>query len=183
MALENTLDKVESDIQAGDLGKARDRIHGLIASYPDHLELRKRLGQIYWRLQMPEMAGRFWYLEEHKDENMARACNRFEAQFGNDPVFIIFAIKFKGNLETIKDTYPGQLLLDLDRRAKTKHGWYEDFRKKGGAKYQQYKYTTNTNQTRDSIIKWGCISAIVLLVLFFLVGVIGGIVTFVRWFR
>jgi hypothetical protein len=181
MPIEDTLRKVENDIQAGDLGKARDRLHGLISNYPDNIELRDELGQIYWRLQMPEMAGRYWYLVENKDENMAGAGQRFEAKFGNDPALILFAIKFRGDLEAIKDTFAGQVLLDLDLRAKEKHTWYEDFRKKGAAKYQQDKRDSVKNKTSGFVIKWGCITAIVLLILFFLIGVIVSIVAFIRW--
>ncbi|WP_315906895.1 DUF6584 family protein, partial [Priestia koreensis] len=30
-----TLAKIEQDIKSGDLGKARDRLHGLISTYPN----------------------------------------------------------------------------------------------------------------------------------------------------
>jgi hypothetical protein len=43
MPIDETLDKVASEIAAGDLGKARDRLHGLLNTYPD-LGLRRRLG-------------------------------------------------------------------------------------------------------------------------------------------
>jgi hypothetical protein len=68
--IEKSLEIVQKDINNGDLGKARDRLHGLISSSPDNLSLRKLLGNIYWQLQMPEMAGRYWYLEAEKDEKM-----------------------------------------------------------------------------------------------------------------
>ncbi len=175
MTLERTLESIEANINAGDLGKARDRLHGLLSSYPDNLELRKRLGAVYWRLQMPEMAGRYWYLEEAKDLDMTAACRRFEVQFGNDPAYLLFALKFRGEVEAIKDTFAGQLLLDLDKRARRKHSWYEDYRKRGAGKYRQYKYEAGKHKTRDLIIKWGCITAAVLMVLVFLAGLIEGI--------
>jgi hypothetical protein len=182
MALEQTLERIEHDIRRGDLGKARDRLHGLIVSYPDNLDLRKQLGGVYWRLQLPEMAGRYWYLIEEKDQNMLSACKRFEAQFGNDPAKILFAIKFKGSLETIKDTYAGRLLLDLQRQAKKKHGWYENFQTRGAEKHHQHKYGTGENKITGFIVKWGCITIMVVLVLLFLAGVIGGINSLLRLF-
>lgn len=39
MSLEETLKKVGRDIASGDYGKARDRLHGLIATYPNNLAL------------------------------------------------------------------------------------------------------------------------------------------------
>lgn len=182
MSLEQTLDQIEHDIQTGDLGKARDRLHGLIVNYPDNLELRKQLGQVYWQLQMPEMAGRYWYLEEHKTEPMLTACKRFEAQFGNDPALILFAIKFKGNVDAIKDTYPGKSLLGLDFRAREKHWWYVVFRKRGSKKFlQRTNRDSREDSIRASVIKWGCIVVVIFVILLFLVGVIDGIVTAAKW--
>src|SRR5512141_217310 len=175
MALDRTLKSIEDNIRAGDLGKARDRLHGLISSYPDNLELREQLAAVYWRLQMPEMAGRYWYLEEEKDPDMADACRRFEAQFGNDPAYLLFALKFRGDLESIKDTFAGRLLLDLDARARRKHYWYSDFRKRGAAKYRRHRYETGKHRTRDFILKWGCITAAALIALIFFAGLLNGI--------
>lgn len=36
-----TLKRIEKDIENNNLGKARDRLHGLIATYPNELALRK----------------------------------------------------------------------------------------------------------------------------------------------
>ncbi|WP_375794194.1 DUF6584 family protein [Peribacillus frigoritolerans] len=42
-----TIKKIEEDIEKNDLGKkARDRLKGLITTYPNELELRKKLGNI-----------------------------------------------------------------------------------------------------------------------------------------
>jgi hypothetical protein len=178
MALEQTLNKVENDIKDGDLGKARDRLHGLLVSYPDNLELRKRLGDIYWRLQIPDMAGRYWYLEENKDGIMAAACHRFEKQFNSDPVNILLALKFRGNFDRISDACPGQILLDLHQKAKEKHSWYEDFRNKSRLKYHRYNEKTVEHKTRDILTKFGCIFVVVLLAFLSIVGVI----SVIRWF-
>lgn len=80
-----TIKKIEEDIKNNDLGKARDRIHGLIFTYPDELELRKKLGDIYFALKYPSMAGRYWYLEKDKTPEMVDACIQFEKSMGNDP--------------------------------------------------------------------------------------------------
>ena len=38
-----TLKRIEEDIENNNLGKARDRLHGLIFTYPNELHLRKQL--------------------------------------------------------------------------------------------------------------------------------------------
>ena len=99
----NTLRKIETDIQCEDLGKARDRLLGLISTYPNELELRKRLGDIYYELRYPVMAGRYWYLEKNKTPEMLKACNEFEKSMGNDPVRIARVIKYKGDLRLLQN--------------------------------------------------------------------------------
>jgi hypothetical protein len=168
--LEKPMDRVRDDIQRNDLGKARDRLHGLIVSRPDDLALRKQLGGIYGRLQMPEMAGRYWYLEEEKDETMRAACRRFESQFHGDPALMLFAIRFKGDLERINDTFAGRTLSELHQKAKEKHGWYENYRNKGALKFAHSK--TENHKTRDAAIKWVFLATVILLIFFVCVGVI-----------
>ncbi|MGE7214983.1 DUF6584 family protein [Priestia koreensis] len=97
-----TLAKIEQDIKSGDLGKARDRLHGLISTYPNELWLRKMLGDIYDQLQYPAMAGRYWYLESEKTTEMAEACRQFERTFGNNTHHIVRALKFKGDRDVIE---------------------------------------------------------------------------------
>ncbi len=177
MPLEETISKAEHDIKSGNLGKARDRLNGLIASFPDHLELRRRLGDIYWQLRYPDMAGKYWYLEENKTEEMVEACKHFENKFRQDPMLILFALKFKGDLAKIENTFAGQTLTKLHQSAKEKYGWYEDFRKRGSSRYYRPKYDSEKRKVRDSMIKFAFLG--MLGVLIFLV-CIGGI-TVVRW--
>ncbi|HEK9099041.1 TPA: DNA helicase [Bacillus pseudomycoides] len=100
---EKTLLKIEKDIENHDLGKARERLHGLIHSYPSDLSLRKKLGDIYFRLHYPTMAGRYWYLEENKTPEMIQACQQFEKSLGNSPNKIVRALKFKGDSAIINN--------------------------------------------------------------------------------
>jgi hypothetical protein len=175
MSLEQTLKKVQHDIETGELGKARDRLHGLVNTYPDDLSLRKKLGEAYWQLQMPEMAGRYWYLEQEKDERMTRACERFEKQFGDDPAHLLFAIRFRGQMEPIKDTFAGQALLGLQEKAQKKHFWFGDFQKKGRAKYRPY--TPPVNKVKYAV---GMTALVVILLLLASVMCVG-LVTVLNW--
>lgn len=177
MSLEITLLKIDKDIQTGNLGKARDRLHGLLVSYPDNLTLRKKLGDIYWLLQLPDMAGRYWYLEEMKDERMNTACYTFEKQFKNDPLFILLALKFKGNTGNIPGSFVHQTLEMLHQKARAKHSWYADYRSKGIAKIQRETKNPKTSKNKDKVIKWGCIFLAILATFFLAFGV----VSFIKW--
>ena len=125
MTLERSLQNVQDDIDSGDLGKARDRLHGLIGTYTINLELRPMLAEIYWQLQQPAMAGRYWYLEENKTEQMEKACACFEKSFNHDAYSMLCAINFKGNFERIKDTYAGKRILELNAQTKDGKNWFE----------------------------------------------------------
>ncbi len=129
MPLQKTLATVERDIQNGDLGKARDRLLSLLIAYPDNLELRYKLGEVYWELRFPAMAGRYWYLEERTNPRIQSACTAFERAFGHDPLRMFLAIKFKGDLSLLQGTYAGQTLGDLRQRAQEKYPYHPIFRK------------------------------------------------------
>jgi hypothetical protein len=174
---DKTMAIIEKDMQSGNLGKARDRLHGLLVTYPDNLNLRKQLGDIYWLLQMPDMAGRYWYLEEIKDERMNIACHIFEKQFKNDPAFILLAIKFKGNTENEPDNFANQTLEMLHQKAREKHSWYTDYRKKGIETFQRVTEDPKKGKTSSKVIIWGCI-ILAIFVAFFL---FFGVISFIKW--
>ncbi|EJR59769.1 DUF6584 family protein [Bacillus toyonensis] len=111
-----TLKRIEEDIENNNLGKARERLHGLIFTYPNELHLRKQIGDIYYKLQYPEMAGRYWYLEEHKTDIMHESCLLFEKSMGNDPYHIARALKFKGDSSKIKKLYKEQPLSPIQKK-------------------------------------------------------------------
>ncbi len=135
MAIESTLQKVKEDIAAGDLGLARDRLHGLISTYPNRLDLRPRLGEVYWQLQFPAMAGRYWYLAEDRAPDKEEAIGRFESACGEDPRAILHALKFRGDLDSLDDLYAREKLLDLQDQVAEKHGYRLDFKRRGSERY------------------------------------------------
>lgn len=111
-----TLKRIEKDIENNNLGKARDRLHGLITTYPNELALRKKLGDIYFTLQYPEMAGRYWYLEKEKTDVMHAACLQFEKSMGNDSYHIVRALKFKGDRNIITGLHTERPLQPLQKK-------------------------------------------------------------------
>jgi len=83
MPRQDTLAKVHAEIEAGRLYQARDRLHGLITSYPDDYTLRWLLGDVYWRLSYHAMAGRWWWLYPPERPETAEALKAFSKTCGN----------------------------------------------------------------------------------------------------
>jgi hypothetical protein len=119
MAKEETLEKVGRDIERGDLGKARDRLHGLLTAYPDDLALRRRLGEVYARLQQPSMAGRYWYLEGERAPEMDAAVGAFEQEAGKDATVILSRLRFRGDAARLP-TYARDKLAVLEEARRRK---------------------------------------------------------------
>ncbi|MBE0476769.1 MAG: hypothetical protein IBX62_06730 [Coriobacteriia bacterium] len=113
MALAETLGRVEADIERGDLGKARDRLLGLLRTYPANLYVRDRLGEVYWRLQYPELAGRYWYLFEPVTPEMERACAAFERKFAADARPMLAEISYRGGIDAIAGSFAERRLREL----------------------------------------------------------------------
>jgi hypothetical protein len=92
VTVEATLQRVEEDLAAGHLSLARQRLRGLVGSYPQRLDLREQLADLYRRDGVVSQAGRWSYLSEHRDENEVRA---FEREY-SDPVHRMRALAWKG---------------------------------------------------------------------------------------
>ncbi|MFF2176791.1 DUF6584 family protein [Lysinibacillus sp. NPDC058147] len=158
--ISKTLKRIEEDIKNDDLGKARDRLHGLISTFPNEIELRKKLGDIYFELKYPAMAGRYWYLEENKTPIMVHACIEFEKSMGNDIDNIARALKYKGDIELLKGLELDPALLFINK--------------------VKEKLVEEPDASIEGEHKWiifGCLSIIILIVIFAVVGVY----TFFKW--
>ncbi|MHB8050871.1 MAG: DUF6584 family protein [Coriobacteriia bacterium] len=117
MSLQESLARVSQDIDNGDLGKARDRLEGMLSGYPDELSVRDLLGEVYWRLQYPERAGRCWYLLESTRPEMDVAKRAFESRHGSDAWLLLDALAYHGGLESLAGTYADGVVRDLAKRA------------------------------------------------------------------
>ncbi|MFI2378990.1 DUF6584 family protein [Streptomyces sp. NPDC018964] len=77
MPLTATLARVDADLAAGRVPMARQRLRGLVSSYPNDLTLRRRLAEVYRLYGEPAEAGRWMYLEEDRNADETSA---FEAR-------------------------------------------------------------------------------------------------------
>ncbi|RKT57176.1 DUF6584 family protein [Saccharothrix australiensis] len=79
MPVERTLRKAAEELERGDLAsvlRARQRLVGLVTSFPDRLDLRERLADVYRVLGDAPQAGRWGYLSEHRDPAETAAFER-----------------------------------------------------------------------------------------------------------
>ncbi|MEU6370026.1 DUF6584 family protein [Streptomyces sp. NPDC046931] len=82
MPLRDTLARVDSDLAAGRVPVARQRLRGLVSSFPNDLMLRRRLAEVYRLYGEPAEAGRWMYLEQDRD---AAETSAFEARYRTAP--------------------------------------------------------------------------------------------------
>jgi hypothetical protein len=79
MPVELTLRKAAEEVERGDLAsvlRARQRLIGLVTSFPDRLDLRDRLAAVCRLLGDAAQAGRWSYLSEVRDEAEVAAFER-----------------------------------------------------------------------------------------------------------
>ncbi|MET7456858.1 DUF6584 family protein [Streptomyces sp. NPDC005574] len=67
MPLTETLVRIDTDLAAGRVPMARQRLRGLVSSFPNDLTLRRRLAEVYRLYGEPAEAGRWMYLEADRD--------------------------------------------------------------------------------------------------------------------
>ncbi|MEU6392364.1 DUF6584 family protein [Streptomyces sp. NPDC046939] len=78
MPLQETLAQVDADLTAGRTPLARQRLRGLVSSFPHDLSLRRRLAEVYRLYGDAAEAGRWMYLEEDRAADETAA---FEARY------------------------------------------------------------------------------------------------------
>jgi hypothetical protein len=78
MPLRDTLARIDADLAAGRVPVARQRLRGLVSSFPNDLNLRRRLAETYRLYGEPAEAGRWMYLEADRD---AAETAAFESRF------------------------------------------------------------------------------------------------------
>ncbi|MGW0364716.1 DUF6584 family protein [Streptomyces sp. NPDC002990] len=92
MPLRETLARVDEDLAAGRVPVARQRLRGLVSSFPHDLTLRRQLAGVYRLYGDAAEAGRWMYLEEDRDADETAA---FEARYGS-PAWRMKALAWRG---------------------------------------------------------------------------------------
>ncbi|MGC5342376.1 DUF6584 family protein [Streptomyces sp. DT24] len=92
MAPTETLARVDADLAAGRVPVARQRLRGLVSSFPTDLTLRRRLAEVYRLYGDEAEAGRWTYLDEDRAPEEVAA---FEARY-RTPVRRMRALAWRG---------------------------------------------------------------------------------------
>jgi hypothetical protein len=112
MAVEVTLHRAAEELTRGDLAsvlRARQRLAGLVGTYPSRLDLRDKLAAVYRLLGNAVQAGRWSYLSEVRDDVELTA---FEHAY-KTPVARLAALNWTGG-EAAADTETARRrLIDL----------------------------------------------------------------------
>lgn len=107
MPLRETLVRVDADLAAGRVPVARQRLRGLISSFPHDLSLRRRLAEVYRLYGDAAEAGRWMYLEEDRNAEETAA---FETRYGS-PGWRMKALAWHGPESKAATTFAeGQLV-------------------------------------------------------------------------
>lgn len=162
MSKSNLLRQAKADIAAGQLGMARQRLHTLVQLFPDDLSLRRCLGDVYGKLQYPERAGCYWYLEEKKTPEMEVACEKFEKACGRKPYSILRALKLKGGPDSLPLGYARTLLEELSKHA-------PDYR---FPIHKPQPQPVDTSRFGETVLKYGCLILLVAMGAIFSVGLL-----------
>lgn len=92
MPVEDTLARVEADLASGRVRLARQRVRGLVGQFPDRLDLRDQLAELYRRDGDLAQAGRWGYLHDHPDPKEVAA---FRRAYGDDPVKLMQMLRWR----------------------------------------------------------------------------------------
>jgi hypothetical protein len=92
MPIDRTLARVDDDVAAGRTSLARQRLRGLVGSFPERLDLRERLAAVYRLEGDSAQAGRWSYLHESADPVELDA---FERAYSRDPVQMMKALAWR----------------------------------------------------------------------------------------
>jgi len=118
MTTESGVTRALRDIESGRLWKARDRLHGVIASNKSDQEALDLLGQAYFDMGDLPQAGRYWYLTTRNDERSKLANQAFEERFGMSALSRADSIRFRGPIRDYPEEV-GSRLTDLEKQVKT----------------------------------------------------------------
>lgn len=77
------LKKAKQDVREGRLWKARDRLTGLLATFPADQRVLNLLGEVHFQMADLPQAGRYWYLTDRKGPEVEAALEALVERYGS----------------------------------------------------------------------------------------------------
>lgn len=181
LVLEHKLTQLDQYLAAGKLTDARDQLHNLLDAYPNNLAVRQKLGDVYWQLENPVMAGRYWFLIEATTPEMVAATYEFAANCHNDPMEIFNHLEFNGDIAALDSDFAKFMLINLDKEITIRYDTsFEKIQEEKQAELETFILPLNYEKKNPvkRVFYWaGCITALALPVAV----VVGVAVVSVRW--
>jgi hypothetical protein len=157
----NQLLRAEQEIKNGLRFKAVNRLRNVINQFPDNMEARTKLAQLYYEAGFYDAAGLFWMLTEPVEEHVKQCTVIYKASVNYSPVQILKDIKYRGNVSGLSP-YAAEVLKSLEEEKRTKNASSKAYNK---------RLEAAPDSKSDS---WGAILLVVILIVF-LLGFINGI--------
>lgn len=168
MTLIATLARVDADLAVGRVPMARQRLRGLVSSFPQDLLLRRRLGEVYRLYGEPAEAGRWMYLEADRDPAETSA---FEERYST-PLRRMRALAWRGPESLASTAFAAQQLAAVREAGSDHIGRPVDW-----APMPLDEPEDEGNSVTDCLVGTG----VVLMVLGFFAIWVVGFIAFVRW--
>src|SRR5690606_6669077 len=113
---------IEQNINQGLKGRATIQLRSLINDFPNDLNYRDQLGQLYYDSGFLDYAGKYWILNDSKSEHMKMCVELYKNSVKNSGSQILKDIKFRGD-KSLLSLYGQKMLAELeqDSFAKTKN--------------------------------------------------------------
>lgn len=173
MHLDHKLESIDKDIADGLRFKAVDRLRNMIKAYPNQLELREKLAELYYEAGFIDAAGRYWMLSESQEPHVKACVETYEKSVGYSGMQILNEIQYRGERKSL-GTKGLAKLESLEQNSKDKTGRIPEFKPQ---KTKAENPEPDKRSAKDQLIKY-LISAALLFLLF---AMIIGIKTVIEW--
>jgi len=166
------LSRIEKDITNGLKYKSADRIRNWINQHPHELDLRKRLGELYYEGGFLDAAGRYWIFIESDNPEVKRCVDIYRQSVKNSGTQILLDLKYRGSKEYLPP-YAQGVIEQLEKDSLERSNYVPSFKPK--SKYQP------PIATKSIWPDWMVGSFISLIVLLFLVSLVVGLIKVIGW--
>jgi hypothetical protein len=129
--LERTLGRVEDDLARGDLSMARQRLRSLVDAYPQRLDLRIRLADVYRAMGEPIQAGRWRYLGPPRDKADEAEIDAFARSHDRRAAVLADQIGYRGRVDQVTDINARDRLQELRDHALGQDGVWTEYDEHG----------------------------------------------------
>lgn len=165
--------KIDFDIKEGRKYKATLRLRNLINEYPDELNLRNQLADLYYQSGFYDEAGKFWILSETINPEISKCIEIYKNSVNNSGNQILKDIVFRGDKNKLSINQQ-TILKELEKNSLEKTKTVPNFQpKKNQKNLIEYKETS-----KDRLI----IYLFLIIIIFIVLLLILGIIKIIEWF-